>query len=135
MYVCVCVCVCIKPYMYSYICKVWLNCNFLISSEKSFYFSIVSIIFYKQIKKKHILRQSHIIFHVWTWLYILRNFKIKVFIIIIVSSSFFNNKYIFSKTQPSCLTSEVDIETIINFKPWMICTDHDVAVSYYTYQM
>ena len=52
MYVCVCVCVCIKPHMHTYIFKVWLNYNFLISSEKSFYFSIVSIILDKQTKKK-----------------------------------------------------------------------------------
>ena len=135
--VCVCVCVCIKPHMHTYIFKVWLNYNFLISSEKSFYFSIVSIILDKQTKKKkHILRQSQIIFHVRTQLHSLRNFKIKVLINTTVYSSVFNNKYILSKTQPSGLTSEIDTETIINFKPWMIIyTDHDVAVGYYTYQM
>ena len=34
---CVCVCVCVhKPHMHTYIFKVWLNYNFLISSEKGF---------------------------------------------------------------------------------------------------
>lgn len=125
-----------KPHMHTYIFQVWLNYNFLISSEKGFYFSIVSIILDKQTKKKTYFKGSLKSFFMSEHNYSLRNFKIKVLIITTVSSSVFNNKYILSKTQPSCLTSEIDTETIINFKPWMIIyTDHDVAVSYCTYQM
>lgn len=50
--------------MHTDVCKVWLGYNFLISSEKSFYFSIISIILDKHIKKasyfKAVSYNSHI---------------------------------------------------------------------------